>query len=47
MDGCYELREKGEPVDFWEAKVPKAQEIEEVLAKIIFSGVISSGHAHC
>jgi hypothetical protein len=35
VDGCYELSDKNEPVDFWVASPPTVKEIEEVLAKII------------
>lgn len=35
MDGCYELNDKNEPVDFWVATPPTVKEIEEVLTKII------------
>ena len=35
VDGCYELSDKNEPVDFWVATQPTVKEIEEVLTKII------------
>lgn len=35
VDGCYELNEQKEPIDFWVASPPTAKEIEEVLTKII------------
>ena len=35
VDGCYELNDKSEPVDFWVATPPTVKEIEEVLRKII------------
>lgn len=35
VDGCYELNDKKEPVDFWVAAPPTVKEIEEVLTKII------------
>jgi hypothetical protein len=35
VDGCYELSDKNEPVDFWVAAPPTVKEIEEVLTKII------------
>jgi hypothetical protein len=35
VDGCYELNDKGEPIDFWVATAPTVKEIEEVLTKII------------
>ncbi len=35
VDGCYELSDKNEPVDFWVATPPTVKEIEEVLTKII------------
>ena len=35
VDGCYELNDKNEPVDFWVATAPTVKEIEGVLTKII------------
>jgi hypothetical protein len=35
VDGCYELNDKNEPVDFWVASPPTANEIDDVLTKII------------
>jgi len=35
VDGCYELNDKNEPIDFWVASPPTVKEIEEVLTKII------------
>ena len=35
VDGCYELSDKNEPIDFWVASPPTVKEIEEVLTKII------------
>ncbi len=35
VDGCYELNEQKEPIDFWVASPPTVKEIEEVLTKII------------
>jgi len=35
VDGCYELSDKNEPIDFWVASPPTVKEIEEVLSKII------------
>lgn len=35
VDGCYELSDKNEPIDFWVASSPTVKEIEEVLTKII------------
>ena len=35
VDGCYELNEQKEPIDFWVATPPTVKEIEEVLTKII------------
>jgi len=35
VDGCYELSDKNEPIDFWVAAPPTVSEIEEVLSKII------------
>ena len=35
VDGCYELNDKNEPVDFWVASPPTVKEIEGVLTKII------------
>jgi hypothetical protein len=35
VDGCYELNDKGEPVDFWVATPPTVKEIDGVLTKII------------
>lgn len=35
VDGCFELGDNGEPVDFWVATPPTIKEIEEVLTKII------------
>ena len=35
VDGCYELNEQKEPIDFWVASPPTAKELEEVLTKII------------
>lgn len=35
VDGCYELNEQKEPIDFWGASPPTVKEIEGVLAKII------------
>lgn len=35
VDGCYELSDKNEPVDFWAASPPTVKEIEDVLTKII------------
>jgi len=35
VDGCYELNEQKEPIDFRVASPPKVKEIEEVLTKII------------
>ncbi len=31
VDGCYELNDKNEPVQFWVATPPTVKEIEEVL----------------
>ena len=35
VDGCYELNEQKEPVDFWVATPPTVKEIEQVLTNII------------
>lgn len=35
VDGCYQLNEQNEPIDFWVASPPTVNEIEEVLTKII------------
>ena len=35
VDGCYELNEQKEPIDFWVATPPTVKEIEQVLTKII------------
>ncbi len=35
VDGCYELNEQNQPIDFWVASPPTVKEIEEVLTKII------------
>jgi len=35
VDGCYELNEQKQPIDFWVASPPTVKEIEEVLTKII------------
>lgn len=35
VDGCYELNEQKQPIDFWVATPPTVTEIEEVLTKII------------
>jgi hypothetical protein len=35
VDGCYELGDKGAPIDFRVASAPTVKEIEEVLGKII------------
>ena len=35
VDGCYELNEQKQPIDFWVASPPTIKEIEEVLTKII------------
>ena len=35
VDGCYQLNEQKEPIDFWAAIPPTVKEIEQVLTKII------------